>query len=93
MFGADPWPAGLLGLLIASGQAQVVCHIQQMGVHLGLIFLMLTCPQEYMAVDLVLVSVMTALPSGFGRYSWPSGIVPRRNVCSPVVLPKASVSW
>lgn len=89
MFGADPLDFWVF--LITPGQAQVVCHTQQMGIHSGLIFS--TCLQDYTAVDLVLVSVMTTLPSGFGRYSWPTGIIPGRNVCGPVVLPEANVSW
>ena len=38
----------------------------------------------HMAVDLIPVSVMRALQNGFGGYYWPSGIILRRNVCSPV---------
>ena len=101
MFRADPWPAGLYwGLLIASSQAPVVCHIQRIGIHSRLIFLMLTCHQDCavffpsfsfrMAVDLIPVSVMRALPNGFGGYSWPSGVIPRRNACSPMVAARCS---
>lgn len=62
---------GFWGLLIDSGQAQVVCHIQQIGIHSELIFLMHTCHQDcaavfpsfsfHMAADLIPVSVMRAL--------------------------------
>lgn len=99
--GGEGWYLGkihdlldFLGLLIASSQAQVVCHIQQIGIHSRLIFLTLTCHQDcavffpslpfHMAVDLIPVFVMRALQNGFGGYSWLSGIIPRRHACSLV---------
>lgn len=58
-------------LLIASSEAQVMCHIQQIGKHSELIFLMLTCHQDcavffssfsfHVAVDLIPVSIKRAL--------------------------------